>query len=445
MNQEVISKAFEIGATLFDSIICVWFITSFNKDSKKKIWLWLSTILILFGSQFIFDTYFTDYNIIGTSIQFVISALFAIVISNRHYIKALVSACIYKALLITLSSSLFYLYLAIFTDFNALLMGTGSIPRYVYVLTHKVLMFASLKLILRLFERESVWKKLEGILTFGFSIFTVVGMALTLSIAQRIDAMPIRFTLLNIAIVMIVLNIILYILLSRLSTTYKKNYELQLQAQVSAFEDKRYQNALDEWNKAEKVRHDVKHQMIAISGMIEDGKVDECKAFLAEYISNLERNGKFTKSGNNIIDCLIDSKLSPLQNTQIIVSGIIDDLSDIKETDLASLIGNMLDNAVEAEENVTDKRIELHFYNKNDNRIIICRNNIERSVLTENRELKTSKKQKNGHGFGHQIIEDIAKKYNGFSDFFEDNGMFCVQIVLPKKQNNKTNIMNHSL
>ena len=134
----------------------------------------------------------------------------------------------------------------------------------------------------------------------------------------------------------------------------------------------------------------------------------------------------------NIIDCLIDSKLSNLKDTEIIVSGFIDDLSDIKETDLASLIGNILDNAVEAEEKVADKRIELHFFNQNDNRVIICKNSIERSVLADNKELKTSKKQKTGHGFGHQIIADIAAKYNGMSDFFEDNNMFCVQIILPK-------------
>ncbi len=428
----MISKIFEVGATLIDSILCIWFITFFNKDSKKKVYLWLPAFALIFGSQLIFDKYLPDFSILGTSIQFIISAVYALIIANRHYIKAIISACISKFVLIALGSSLFSLYSAIFSDFTSLMDKTGAIPRFIYVISHKVLFFAILYLILKIFRRDTSWKKPEAFITFGFSIITVAGMALLLSISKTIDATPIRYTLLWIAVIMTAMNAALYVLLAILSKTYKKNYELELKSQVSEFEDKRYQNALDEWNKAEKVRHDVKHQMAAISAMIEAGQTDECKAFLKEYISSLEQNGRFSRSGNNIIDCLIDSKLSHLQNTQIIVSGFIDDLSDIKETDLASLIGNMLDNAVEAEEKVGDKRIELHFFNKGDNRVIICKNNIESSVLAENKELKTSKKQKSGHGFGHQIIQDIAAKYNGFSDFYEENNMFCVQVILPK-------------
>ncbi len=428
----MISRIFEIGATIFDSIVCVWFITVFNKDSKRKIYYWLPAFLVICGSQLIFDEYVKNASILTTTIQFIFTTTYALIISNKHYLKAFISSLIQKLTLILLSSFLGVLFSSIFNDFKTLLIGTDSIPRYIYIVTHKVLLFASLYLILRLFDRESDWRKLEGILAFGFSVLTVVAMAFVLTIPSKIDAMPIRYYLLSITLIMAVLNVILYVLLSRLSKTYKKNYELELQAQVAAFEDKRYQNALDEWNRAEKVRHDVKHQMLAISGMIEDGKFDECRAFLSEYVSSLERNGRFSRSGNNIIDCLIDSKLSNLKDTEIIVSGFIDNLSDIKETDLASLIGNILDNAVEAEEKVADKRIELHFFNQNDNRVIICKNSIERSVLADNKELKTSKKQKTGHGFGHQIIQDIAAKYNGFSDFYEENNMFCVQVILPK-------------
>ena len=64
-----------------------------------------------------------------------------------------------------------------------------------------------------------------------------------------------------------------------------------------------------------------------------------------------------------LLDYLIASKLSSLKDTEIIISGSVGDLSDIKDKDLACLVGNILDNAVEAIESVkrSQKRIELLF------------------------------------------------------------------------------------
>ena len=182
----MISKIFEVGATLIDSILCIWFITFFNKDSKKKVYLWLPAFALIFGSQLIFDKYLPDFSILGTSIQFIISAVYALIIANRHYIKAIISACIYKVVLIALGSSLFSLYSAIFSDFTSLMDKTGAIPRFIYVISHKVLFFAILYLILKIFRRDTSWKKPEAFITFGFSIITVAGMALLLSISKTI-------------------------------------------------------------------------------------------------------------------------------------------------------------------------------------------------------------------------------------------------------------------
>ena len=428
----MINTVFEISLTLFDSAACIWCIALFNKDSKRKVYFWLPAFLVISGTQLIFDWYAVNFDLLNTSISFAISLIYALIISNKHIIKAIVSACIFKAFFIGLSQGLFNLYSVLFKDFTLLLQGAASVPRYIYCLTHKVLLFAALMLILRLFDREGGWRRVEGVLSFVFSILTVLGMWQVMKQQERTDTAEIRYIMLNVTVVLILLNVIFYVVMSRLSKTYKKTYELELKAQVAAFEAKRYENALTEWNRAEKIRHDVKNQMIALSGMLEDGDTDGCRRFLKQYLSDMESPGKFSRSGNNIIDCLIEQKLSSLTDTQIVVSGFIDDLSDIKETDLASLIGNILDNAVEAEEKVADKRIELRFFNQNENRIILCKNNIESSVLEKNRELKTSKKSKAGHGFGHQIIRDITEKYHGFSDFYEENGMFCVQVVLPK-------------
>ena len=140
---------------------------------------------------------------------------------------------------------------------------------------------------------------------------------------------------------------------------------------------------------------------------------------------------KLIRSDNTILDYLINSKLCALKNTRVVISGSIGDLSDIRDADLACLMGNILDNAIEAVAQVEEKRIELLFSKQNANRIIICKNTIKESVLENNRELRTTKRSGGSHGWGHQIVEKIVSDYHGMIDYFEEFGMFGVQIILP--------------
>lgn len=123
--------------------------------------------------------------------------------------------------------------------------------------------------------------------------------------------------------------------------------------------------------------------------------------------------------------------MGSLNDTQVVISGSIGDLSDIKETDLACLLGNIIDNAVDATRQAKEKRIELFFMRQNSNRIIICKNTTNNSVLQGNRELRSTKHDGHSHGYGTKIIKKIASDYNGMVEFFEDIDMFGVQVLLP--------------
>ena len=84
---------------------------------------------------------------------------------------------------------------------------------------------------------------------------------------------------------------------------------------------------------------------------------------------------------------------------------------------------------------LNDKRIELHFYRQNSNRVIVCKNTVGAAVLENNKDLVSTKKEPERHGYGHLIIERIVRDNNGMIDYFEDHGMFGVQIVFPTEDN----------
>jgi regulator of RNase E activity RraB len=80
---------------------------------------------------------------------------------------------------------------------------------------------------------------------------------------------------------------------------------------------------------------------------------------------------------------------------------------------------------------------------KNDNRVIICKNAISESVLKTNKELRSTKKNHDDHGLGHQIVETILKKYDGWVDYFETEDMFGVQIMLSMPRQNMISKNRH--
>ena len=99
--------------------------------------------------------------------------------------------------------------------------------------------------------------------------------------------------------------------------------------------------------------------------------------------------------------------------------------------ELCNLLGNLMDNAVEACEKIDGKRmIELSMSQDIDKIYIEVKNSIKESVLTGNKELKSGKRNKSRHGYGMKTIMEIVKKHEGHVDIWEEMGKFCISLVL---------------
>ncbi len=423
----------ELGASLFDSILLVYFINKFNRFPLKKYSITIPAILIIFGVTIINDKFFSGFNILTTIIFLLLYIGYSLIVSNKNYVRAIVSACIFEIVLMILSSVLYIIISILVDEFDTLMYGSDATIRYIYLLAHKIALFAVLQALLYIFQVDNSLDIKNGLLTFVFSCITIFGLGTAIYIYAAISDQTIQWQIFTIALAFIGLNILLYILISQISKLQKSKYELKLLEEKLEFEKARHNDAHAIWSNIRKIQHDIKQHLTVINSQLENNEIDDCKKYIGNLLPNIEQIGNLIKSDNKILDYLINSKLSNLPNTEIIISGSIGSLADIKEFDIACLFGNILDNAIEAIQNVEEKRIELLFLRQNSNRIIICKNTINGSVLKTNRELKTTKKSKDSHGYGTKITEKIVSDYHGMIDYFEEFNMFGVQIVLPEQ------------
>ena len=426
----------ELAVSLFDAVLCVYFISRFNDASLsiRKNRVLLPAILIVFGFSIINDLFLVGFSVLGTIIFLCLYIAYALLISNKRYVRAIVSACIFEIVFVLLSSLLYLIISLLISDYEQLMQGSSGAFRYLYVAIHKIALFVILKFILMAFKSKSKIELKHGIVSLIFSFTTILGLGATMYLSSKRDSEAEQIPVIMIAVAFALCNVILYLLIYQVQKHKEREYELKLLNEKISHEKSGQREMIGLLEKTRKLQHDMRLHLSVINECLAQNEIERCKKYVSELLPSIGKNARAGFSQNSILDYLISLKLLDLTDTEVIISGSIGDLSDINDVDLASLMGNILDNAVEAISKIRKgkKRIELLFLRQNANRVIICKNTIAKSVLRENSELRTTKEPKSEHGYGTKIIAKIVSEYGGMVDYFEEYNMFGIQVILPE-------------
>ena len=103
----------------------------------------------------------------------------------------------------------------------------------------------------------------------------------------------------------------------------------------------------------------------------------------------------------------------------------------IDSVDFSSLLTNLLDNAIHAAANSDKRQISVSISKKRGYEAISVRNSINSSVLAVNPDLHSTHAEPEKHGMGIKQIRAIIEKYNGLLDIYEEDLVFCVNVMLP--------------
>lgn len=207
-------------------------------------------------------------------------------------------------------------------------------------------------------------------------------------------------------------------------------YQRQLQ---DARLETEYLKIKSEYERKSKEIHDLKHQLQIIGAYLSGTDLDKAKAYLesmmGELIISQERIHAWT--GNPFVDSLLHGKLIKAQkcniNMDIQSSHMV---SPLQDKDMCVLIGNLLDNAIEAASKARiEKMISAQIFNKGNMLFIHIRNSVgQRPILKEGNFVST-KQDKINHGWGMKSIRTIVEKYSGQMDINYDNEYFDITIT----------------
>ncbi len=180
--------------------------------------------------------------------------------------------------------------------------------------------------------------------------------------------------------------------------------------------------------------HDEKNLLLALRGLLEKDENIEAIETLNKRLGVLEANNT-AYTGNIALDAVLAMKIAQASKNAILIRPAIALYCKVMVDflDLSLMIGNALDNAIEACQKLPDdsqKVIDLEIKTMEQYLFLTFTNPFSGQKMVSNMLLSTTKKDKNAHGYGLKSIEQTARKYNGNMSIEMQNNVFTLKIML---------------
>ncbi|RRJ67372.1 GHKL domain-containing protein [Paenibacillus oralis] len=231
----------------------------------------------------------------------------------------------------------------------------------------------------------------------------------------------------------VVLNVLVVHILDTVIARFQLLHEnVQLQRQMD-YQDANYEKTVHSFKKIKRILHDTNKQFLYVAECIERGKTAEASEHIRVTLNKIEDAYPRVNTGNLVIDALVTNALNIGQANGIRMDTelrLYDREVRIERYDLCVVLGNMLDNAVEASKKVKvaeDRHIRVHIRSSESALFIRIRNHVDREV----NDLRSRKASPEYHGFGLTNIERICERYGGHMAIETEHRTFDNMVVLP--------------
>lgn len=211
--------------------------------------------------------------------------------------------------------------------------------------------------------------------------------------------------------------------------------DIEIQRQTIEMQKNRNELLLSHYDEIRKQRHDLRHHLRMISELLHEGKSEETFAYIRSITDSIPVYHPEVYCDNTVVNTMICYYIGQLRNKDVDIRvnlHIPANNPDISDPSLCILFGNLMENAVEACEQMKGKRFVRLSSMINDEMLYITMDNSYPSgsiQMEDNLFISTKDKKR---GLGLRSIQDIAAQHDGYAEFHAENGVFkselCVRL-----------------
>lgn len=235
--------------------------------------------------------------------------------------------------------------------------------------------------------------------------------------------------------ILLLFNIIILEIYSKISENFIMEKEKAIYTQqinIMAINTEEQKKVMENFHRE---KHDWINELIALKNEIEYENKDVVLQNIDRIIQNCQFGEAISDTGNKCIDALINVKYTTAKEKGIdfILKIFIPEELPINQCDMGIVLGNILDNAIEATEkcNSSAKKIEIIMGIKKEALVLVVKNPLAGSLKrNKDGKLLSTKEDSKRHGYGINSVIKVARKYNGDVIIEEEGGEFVITVTM---------------
>lgn len=224
--------------------------------------------------------------------------------------------------------------------------------------------------------------------------------------------------------------LLMAVLVFNLNRSYEAEKELAaLKSEQAELLERDYTALNQAYSVNAKLFHDFHNHIGALRQLLSHEKYGEALLYLNELQAPIREMTDTAWTGDTTVDYLINEKSARAKAGQISFDAQVEFPSGmpVKSADLCAILGNLLDNALEAARQVTEPKerfVRLTIRRINHLLVIKVENSAAAPPVSQNGTLKSTKAEQGLHGWGLKSARTAAEKYDGILQTFYENGVF---------------------
>lgn len=420
-------------------IICyLIFFGIFARGKKIKVKQKISAICLLISIVYVCVHFLKNYTIVKLLMIMLTMLIVIRFLYEISAVKTIILTLLIQGIIGVIDYFVIMIVTARYNNIDILEDSTDLIGVLV-IIASRIILF----LLLITIKRISVIKKknvidmsnkewLQFLIFPIFTLITVIVMTNSMVTSYHEDIVNVYYV---IAIVLIVLNMVVFHLINEILENSQRIREADVLKQQSIGQLELYNSLRKNYDIQRKRTHEYKNQIMCIDSLLKKKNYNKLEEYINSIFDKLDGQLDMVDTNNEVVNAVINAKYYEALQNDVLFILKINDLSHIKvsDEDIVTILSNLLDNAIEAAGQCEiDKRtVGIKLLYEDDVLSIAVSNSYKTEPeIMEDGYMRTIKDDKEQHGLGIRNVVATLEKYNAEYIIDYKNGEFVFSIIM---------------
>lgn len=419
----------EFCSSFVEAFLCTIFCGTFieNIDLKKNLNKRIIAALIATSAMLIVN-HINIYSVITVVFGFALMALMSFAVYSKNPLKASVLGITFLLLIAVIDNVVVSIISYALKIPTVEIYQEMSLYRVLAIISSKIMLLFVVIAMNKFFSKRRTLQR-----NYLIALFTITTIMFIITVL--ITFIDIKNNAVNSIVSILFFTVMLILLMIIFFGTFKltEYYENQEELKLTTLKNQMLEKSMSETEQTfmlwKKSMHDYKHNIANLMSLANNNDIEGIKQYLQSENKLLTKKLFYYKTGNDTVDTILNIKQRTAEDKGIafIINAKIPDNCIVKSAHFASILGNLLDNAIEASIDEELPFIEVKIKPVKSYLMIVISNKCTRSNI----KLETTKSDKQLHGIGINSVKQTVKEYKGTFLTDHTDGIFNAEIMIP--------------